>query len=89
MLVAVRIYNDHNLSTYASGIHDTIAIQYITVNNCELGNAKYGIYDHGYHDAFDARKGGYTIWRNHNNLFTRNTIGTVANPLSYASRIQF
>ena len=85
---AVRIYNDHNLSTYSSGIHDTIAIQYITVNNCELGNAKYGIYDHGYHDAFDARKGGYTIWRNHNNLFTRNTIGTVANPLSYAG-IQF
>ena len=82
----IRIYNDHNISTYSSGIHDTVAIQYIVVNNCELGNAKYGIYSQ-LPRPFDAR-GGYSIWRNHNDLFARNTIGTVANPLSYAG-IQF
>ncbi len=84
----VRIYNDHSLAAYASGVKDTIAINNIIINNCEIGNVKYGIYDHGYHDAFDPQKGTYNIWRNHNNVFTRNTIGTASNPIAYAG-IQF
>ncbi len=85
---AVRIYNEHNFFVYSSGIHDTVATSNITVNNCELGNAKYGIYDHGYHDAYDPVKGAYTTWRNYNDVITRNTVGTSSNPLSYAG-IQF
>lgn len=84
----VRIFNEHNLSIYSSFVHDTVGMNHLVVNNCELGNAKYGIYDHGYHDAFDPIKGVYVSWRNHDNMITRNTIGTVANPLSYAG-IQF
>ena len=84
----IRIFNDHSFFTFQNGIHDTIAMHLDNVNNCEIGNAKYGIYDHGYHDAFDPQQGVYRSWKNYENSFTRNTIGTAANPLSYAG-IQF
>ncbi len=84
----IRMYNEHNLLIYAQGVHDTVEINHIVVNNCELGNAKYGIYDHGLHDQYNAQTGKWQVWRNHDNVFTRNTIGTATNPLSYAG-IQF
>ncbi len=86
----VRLYNEHNFATFTAGVNDTIPINNIVINNCEIGNAKYGIYDHGFHDAYDPRLNGGTwrVWRNYNNVFTRNTVGTSANPLSYAG-IQF
>lgn len=84
----IRIFNDHSFFTFQTGIRDTIAMNHEIINNCELGNAKYGIYDHGYHDAFDPQQGVYRSWKNYDNMFIRNTIGTTANPLSYAG-IQF
>jgi hypothetical protein len=54
------------------------------VNNCELGNSKFGIRDDGLHDQFNLGKSVYIVWRNNSNTFTRNTIGTAANPLSFA-----
>ncbi len=57
-----------------------------SVNNCELGNVKYGIYDHGFHDEFDPYRRAY--YCRHGEItaitFTRNTVGTAANPISYA-----
>ena len=85
---AIRIFNDHNFFIFQNGVHDTVAMNHEIVNNCELGNAKYGIYDHGYHDAFDPQQGVYRSWKNYDNMFIRNTMGTMANPLSYAG-IQF
>ena len=84
----VRMYNDRSQITYAQNVHDTVAIHGITVNNCEIGGTKYGIHDHGLHDEFDPVAGNWKVWRNNGNTFTRNTIGTSSNPISYAG-IQF
>ena len=86
--MGIRIFNDHSQFVFASGVHDTVAMHEDNINNCEIGNAKYGIYDHGFHDAFDPQQGVYRSWKNYDNTFTRNTIGTTANPISYAG-IQF
>src|SRR5205823_9115137 len=50
----------------------------------ELGNAKYGIRDHGLHDQFNIGKSVFIVWRNNSNTITRNTIGTSTSPLSFA-----
>ncbi len=81
---AIRIYNQQNRSIYLQLVHDTIPINHIVVNNCELGNAKYGLYDHGLHDMFNLGSEQYIVWRNNSNTFTRNTIGTSSDPLSFA-----
>ena len=86
--MGIRIFNGHSQFVFASGVHDTVAMHEDNINNCEIGNAKYGIYDHGFHDAFDPQQGVYRSWKNYDNTFTRNTIGTTANPISYAG-IQF
>src|ERR1019366_7106543 len=46
------------------------------------------IWDHALHTQFNIGKSVFVDWRNYNNVFTRNTIGTSASPLSYAG-IQF
>jgi len=84
----IRIYNDQNRTIFIQGVFDTVPINHIMVNNCELGNAKYGLFDHGLHDMFNQFSGQFIVWRNNSNTFTRNTIGTASNPLSYAG-IQF
>ena len=84
----VRIYNEQNQTIFLQAVHDTVPINHIMVNNCELGNAKYGLYDHGLHDMFNLGEEHFIVWRNTTNMFTRNTIGTAADPLSYAG-IQF
>ncbi|HEX5317338.1 MAG TPA: hypothetical protein VFX22_11880, partial [Candidatus Kapabacteria bacterium] len=80
----IRIYNEQNRTTFLHGIFDTVPINHIMVNNCELGNAKYGLFDHGLHDQFNQFEGQFIVWRNTANTVTRNTIGTASNPLSYA-----
>ena len=89
----VRIYNEQNRNTYLgvgtlTPIRDTVPIHNIRIENCELGNAKYGIRDHALHSQFNVGKSVFMDWRNYNNVFTRNTIGTSASPLSYTG-IQF
>ncbi len=84
----VRIYNEHNMTIFLQQVRDTVPINHITINNCEIGNAKYGLYDHGLHDQFNIGQSKFIVWRNNSNLITRNTIGTAANPISYAG-IQF
>ena len=89
----VRIYNEQSRNTYLgvgtpNPIRDTVPIHNIRIENCELGNAKYGIWDHALHTQFNLGKQVFVDWRNYNNVFTRNTIGTAASPLSYTG-IQF
>ena len=84
----VRINNVQNMTVYLQAVHDTVPINHVVVNNCELGNAKYGLYDHGLHDMFNLGAEKFIVWRNNSNVITRNTIGTAADPLSYAG-IQF
>ena len=90
----VRIYNEQSRKLYTgtppllAPIVDTMPIHNIRVENCELGNAKYGIWDHALHTQFNIGKSVYVDWRNYNNTFTRNTIGTSASPISYTG-IQF
>jgi|GEM_PF-3210416 len=81
---AIRIYNDQNQTVFLQAVHDTVPINHIMVNNCELGKAKYGLFDHGLHDMFNLGEEKFIVWRNNSNTFTRNTIGTSTNPLSYA-----
>lgn len=83
----IRFYNEHNPQLYPS-VNDTVAQHGLMINNCELGGAKYGLYDHGLHDQFDVQKGKWVTWRNYGNTVTRNTIGTASWPLSYAG-VQF
>ena len=90
----VRVYNEQSRSLYTGNsgvitpVTDTVPIHNIRVENCELGNAKYGIWDHALHTQFNIGKSIFVDWRNYNNVFTRNTIGTTASPLSYTG-IQF
>ena len=89
----VRVYNEQSRNLYlgtgaANPIRDTVPIHNIRIENCQLGNAKYGIWDHALHTQFNLGKSIFVDWRNYNNVFTRNTIGTLASPLSYAG-IQF
>jgi len=93
----IRMWNEHNDVLYAgfggigataTGVADTSAIHDIRIENCEIAGAKYGIYDHGYRDGFPLPAGPYKVWRNYNNVITRNTIGTSSNPIGYAG-IQF
>ena len=89
----VRIYNEQNRNLYLgigapNPIKDTIPIHNIRIENCELGSAKYGIWDHAIHTQFNIGKSTFVDWRNYNNVFTRNTVGTSTSPLSYAG-IQF
>ena len=90
----VRIYNEQNRALYTGNggaiapVTDTVAIHNIRIENCELGNAKYGIWDHALHTQFNVGKSVFKDWRNYNNVFTRNTIGTSASPISYTG-IQF
>ena len=89
----VRLYNEQSRLLYTgrtgvAAVRDTVPIHNIRVENCELGNAKYGIWDHALHTQFNIGKSIFVDWRNYNNVFTRNTIGTSASPLSYAG-IQF
>ena len=90
---AIRIYNEQNRNLYIgtgapNPIRDTVPIHNIRIENCELGNAKYGIWDHALHTQFNVGRSVFVDWRNYNNVFTRNTIGTSASLLSYAG-IQF
>jgi hypothetical protein len=89
----VRVYNEQNRLLYTgrtdvAPITDTVPIHNIRIENCELGNAKYGIWDHALHTQFNIGKSTFVDWRNYNNVFTRNTIGTQPSPLAYAG-IQF
>src|ERR1051325_7962066 len=94
----IRLYNEHNdviyggagvgVGSIATGVADTVAIHQIRIQNCEIAGAKYGIFDHGYRDGFPLPAGPYKSYKNYNNVFTRNTIGTSANPIGYAG-IQF
>jgi hypothetical protein len=81
----VRIYNEQSRNVYVQRhILDTIAIHNVVVSNCELGNAKYGIWDHAMHPELNIFAGHFQDWRNYNNVFTRNTIGSSTYPLSMA-----
>ena len=89
----VRIYNEQSRNLYLgtgapNPIRDTVAIHNIRIENCELGNAKYGVWDHALHTQFNIGSSAFVDWRNYNNVFTRNTIGTSASPLAYTG-IQF
>ena len=90
----VRIYNEQSRAFYTGNggtttpVTDTMPIHNIRIENCELGNAKYGIWDHALHTQFNIGKSVFVDWRNYNNVFTRNTIGTSTSPLSYTG-IQF
>ena len=89
----VRIYNEQNRNLFLgigapNPIMDTVPIHSVRIENCELGNAKYGIWDHALHTQFNIGKSLFVDWRNYNNVFTRNTVGTSASPLSYTG-IQF
>ncbi|MHB8391925.1 MAG: T9SS type A sorting domain-containing protein, partial [Acidobacteriaceae bacterium] len=84
----IRIDNEQNQTIYLQAVRDTVPINHVVINNCELGNAKYGIWDQGLHDMFSIGQEKFIVWRNTTNTFTRNTIGTADNPLSYAG-IQF
>jgi hypothetical protein len=80
----VRLWNQANFTLYLQLVHDTVPINHIMVNNCELGNSKFGIRDDGLHDQFNDGQLKFIVWRNNSNTFTRNTIGTSSNPLSFA-----
>ena len=89
----VRIYNEQSRNLYLgigtpNPIMDTVPIHNLRIENCELGNAKYGIWDHALHTQFNIGKSIFVDWRNYNNVFTRNTVGTSTSQLSYAG-IQF
>jgi hypothetical protein len=81
----IRIYNEQNRLIYIQRhVLDTIAIHNVAVNNCEIGNGKYAIWDHALHSQLNIFAGHFQDWRNYNNVFTRNTIGTSTHPLSQA-----
>src|SRR6185312_13454282 len=77
----VRLYDNFDQSTYIRGYRDTVALNHIILDNCQLGNARYGIWDKGVHPLFDLGIANFLDRRNDSNAFTRNTIGTQAWPL--------
>src|SRR5205085_2208574 len=49
----IRIYNEQNRQLFIQHVVDTVPIHNIRIENCEIGNAKYGLFDHGIHDQFE------------------------------------
>ena len=81
----IRLYNERSLETFLfNRITDTMPAHHITIENNEIGNARYGIYDRGLQPLFSVGPAEFFDRRNHSNVFTRNTIGTSANPLGRA-----
>jgi hypothetical protein len=77
----VRMYMEPNQISYLNGVRDTTPLHHITVENCEIGNVRYGIADHGSHTQFSLGQSRFLPWNNHDNLFTRNNIGTSQYPI--------
>ncbi|MBS1903769.1 MAG: T9SS type A sorting domain-containing protein [Bacteroidetes bacterium] len=79
---AISIANVYDFNSYNFGrVFDTSEIHHITVDNCFIGNANVAISDSGTVPLFDVTKAFYQDRRNHDNVFSRNTIGSASNPI--------
>jgi hypothetical protein len=75
----IRLFNERSLQTFTlNRITDTMPNHHITVENTELGNARYGIYDRGLAPLFSVGPAKFFDRRNYSNTFARNTIGSSA-----------
>jgi hypothetical protein len=63
---------------------DSAANQYIKIDNNEMGNAAYGIYDVGSIPRFIIGPAEFNSYRNHHNVFSRNDIGSQTYPIGTA-----
>jgi hypothetical protein len=78
---AIQIRNTYDLQSFNAGVNDTQAHRFITIDNNEIGNATFGIWDFGTIPLFNIGKAVFEDRRNNNNVISRNTIGTQAYPI--------
>jgi hypothetical protein len=82
----VRLYNETSQQSFLNFFRrqDTTKAHDILIDNNEIGNAKYGVWELGLRPAYNLGMGVFVNLRDYNNTFSRNTIGTAARQIGFA-----